>query len=479
MRNTKKIIARIFAAVVLPALFGLAACKKLSSYDYPPGAGSAYDIITADVSFSYFKTIVDKAGLADMLKGGDAYTVFVPSNNAFIASGYPLTLLQTMPAADLSVLVKNHMLAGKIDIKTVTGVQTAVSGRKLLIQSLGSAYYADGGDITNPDEETTNGFVHFINKVLVTAPTLMDAIGKYSNATANSQLSFLAAAITRASTGSTNFTTLLTGSDQYTLLAPNNGAFIDGGYATLAAVQAAQPDVLGNMLKYQLIQGAKLTTAFDSIPVNAMNGNSIYFDRSSNSARTTLWYANGILFGNTGSPNIMAGNGVLHTVSRLLPTPVTMTTWDRIQSDANLSLFYTLIQRAATASADMNFQNMLSGANNSYTVFAINNAGLTAAGYGTTAAINAESPAVLANIVKLHIIPKRINNINIAENGTVGTLLKTTDASGNTTTASLTFTQTGGFKIKGASNTASVPVVTANLVTTNGLLNIIGTVLTP
>lgn len=58
----------------------------------------------------------------------------------------------------------------------------------------------------------------------------------------------------------------------------------------------------------------------------------------------------------------------------------------------------------------------------SYTVFAVNNTGLQAAGHANAAEINADKPGVLADILKLHIIPWRLNNINIAENGAVNSM---------------------------------------------------------
>lgn len=474
----KKITSIILSSISVLLLVSQSSCKKLSSYDYPASDGSAYELIKADLNFSYFRYIVDKARLADTLNGKGEFTVFTPTNGAFISSGYTLALLQLMPMDSVTMLVKNHIIPGKVDVKNVTVAQTSLNNSQITLQKVADSYYADGGDITNPNQPTTNGFVNVINKVLVTKNTLTEAISSYVNATANSQLTFLTAAITRASTGSTNFTNLLSGSTPYTFFAPNNNAFIDGGYATIAAVQAAAPDVLGNLLKYQLIAGANLTTAFDSVPVKSFNGVNIYFDKIK-PVQTTFWYANGILFGNVGSPNIMGKNGVVHTVSRFLPAPISTTTLDRIQSDTTLSMFYALIIRASTADVNFNFQKMLSDMSASYTVFAVNNAGLRAAGYANVAAINAEKPAVLADVLKLHLINKRLNNINIVENGTANTLLKIDNTSGTTSYDQLTFTMTGGYKVKGPSNVTSVVVIAGNIVTANGLLNIIGSLLQP
>lgn len=473
MKKYNKLTLLIVALVVISVV----SCKKLSSFDYNNSPVSIYEILKQDPNFSNFRFIIEKGNLTENLNGNDQLTVFVPTNAAFTAAGYPLSTLQQMNSSDLALLAKNHLLKGKLDITTLNGLQTTLSNQQVNVQTIGKFEYVDGGDITNQNVAAANGFVNIINKLLVTRNTVNDVISSYTNATTNSQFTFLAAAILRASTGSTNFTALLTGPDAYTLFAPNNGAFIDGGYATLAAIQAAVPDVLGNILKYHLVVGTKLTTAFDSLPVKAFNGTNIYFDKDK-SVRTTLWYANGISFGNNMPVNLLAKNGVVHSISRLLPAPVSTNTLATIQANSSLSMFYALILRASTADPNFNFQNILSDPLSSYTVFAVNNAGLQSAGYANVAAINNESPAVLAKILKFHMLYKRMNNINIIDNGFLPTLLRIKNGA-DERSAEITFTITGGYKVKGDTNINSIPVLTSNVVTTNGLINIIGSVLTP
>jgi uncharacterized surface protein with fasciclin (FAS1) repeats len=467
----KKIITKISTVIVLLCLIGLAGCKKLASYDYPPDSVTPYVVITNDNNFSIFKVAVDRAGLAGLLNSNDAYTVFAPNNTAFTNAGYPQTLIQTLPLADVITLVKNHIIAGKLDATTLTAPKATLSGRQISVQKIGTTYYVEGGDILNKNLKTTAGYLNTTNRLIYSRPTILDVIAAYNaNFTvAAQQYTYLQAAITRASTGSTNFTALFTGTEPYTLFAPNNDAFITAGYATVAAVTAAAPDVLGNLLKYQMMQGAKLTSAFDSVAVKAYNGTNIYFDITKTTANVSSWYANGVLFGNAGG-NLTANNGVVHAVGRFFPTPITTTTLDRINSDATLTMFAALIQRVSTADPKLNVAALLGNAlSSSTTVYAVNNAGLIAAGYANVAAINAETPEKLAAILKLHIVPKRINNISVAEGGTVNSFSGT----------ALTITTTTGYKVKGPSNPAAIAVITGNVVTTNGILNIIGTLLTP
>ena len=476
----KKIITRIFTAIMVAALFGLASCKKLSSFDNPPSEGTPYQILSDDATYASFKIAVDRAGLQDMFKGDTEYTFFFPTTVALTASGYSTAFLQGMPAADAAALVKNHVVAGKIDVKTVTAPLVALSGKPIAIQTQNGLYFADGSDITRANIAGTKSYINIINNALTWHNTLLDAVTNFQHATAANKLDMSLAAIVRASTGTVNFNTLLTGTDGYTLFVPNNAAWIDAGYATVAAINAAPVETLVGILKYQLVSGTKFTTAFDSVGVASYAGTNIYFDRLLN-FRTTQFYANGILFGNGGS-NIVAKNGVMHVVPRVFRAPVANNTLVQMQGDATLSLFYAAVIRASTADPAFNFQTMLSGLK-SYTVFAVNNTGMAAAGYASVAAVNAATPADLAKIIKFHIIPKRVNNINLVDNATINTLLITTNSTGGAVYNALTFTVTANsptaYKVKGASNTASITVSPANTTTTNGILNVVASLLTP
>jgi uncharacterized surface protein with fasciclin (FAS1) repeats len=486
----KQITAKnlIYAAAVL-FLLNSTACKKLSSYDYPPAVGTAYDILKNDDNFSYFYTAVTRAGLDDLLKGGQALTIYAPTNAAFTASGYTSGMIEDMAVEDLDILVKDHIVSGATDVKTITGSQqqTTLSGQKITVEQIGDLYYVNGGDILSASQEIVNGFLNVSSTLLVSSPTVMDIINNYGGS-GNAKLTYLAAAIERASTGSTDFTSLLSGSNPYTLFAPNNGAFIDGGYGSIAAIQAADPETLGDLLKYHLMTGARFTTAFDSLPVTSYNGSPIYFDKNRRvvistttpATNFTYWYANGITFGNAVPSNLLANNGVVHTVSRFLPVPAGVSSLDYIEADTSLSMFRAIIAKASEADPNANFETMLSSPDSSFTVFAITNDGLMDAGYANEAAIDNEDAVVLADLLKYHMLAKRVNNISVDDGGAVKTLL--TEASSDTgyvTHKVIYLMKSGGYSVKGPANVSEIPVIDGNIVTTNGIVNIIGSVLKP
>jgi uncharacterized surface protein with fasciclin (FAS1) repeats len=476
----KKIITKILTLITLVGLVGLASCKKLNSFDYPPAEGTPYEIITDDITYASFKLAVDRAGLQSMFNSETEYTFFLPTTAALTASGYSAAFLQGMPAADAAALVKNHIVAGKINVGSVTTPLTTLSGKQIAITPSNGRYLVDGSDILRSDISAKKSNINVINNTLTSVNSLLEAVTNYQHATTTLKLDMTLAAITRASTGSVNFTNLLSGTDNYTFFAPTNAAWTDAGYSTLALINAAPVATLVDILRYHIIPGAKLTSAFDSVGVASYAGTNIYFDRFMN-VNTTQFYANGILFGNGGS-NIVATNGVVHIVPRVLRVPVLKNTLQQIQGDATLSVFYAAVLRASTADPAFDFQSLLSGTR-SYTVFAVNNAGMAAAGFANVAAVNAAAPVDLARIIKYHIIPRRVNNINLADNATLSTLLITANSTGAPVSNALTFTAMANaptaYRIKGPGNTATIAVSPANITTTNGILNVVASVLVP
>ena len=462
-------------------LLGNSACNKKESFDMPSSAVSLYQVVKEDsYNFSAFRSLIDRAGLKDLYDQPGNYTVFAPSNSAFTAAGYTNAVIQATSADSIQRLVKNHIVEGKVDIRAISGTEelTALSGEKIKVQKIGDAIYIDGSDVTNPKTVTaTNGTLNVINKLLVTKASILERINTYVNATSNSTLTFCAAAIARASEGSTNLAQLLTDpKGEYTFFAPNNGAFTDAGF-TLAKITSFDPDSLTRLLQYQLLPGRRLVSDLDSLPVNSVAGVPIYFDRRKTTT-TTYNYANGIVFGGGGSSNMLAGKSVVHTVSRIFPKPIATTTLARIRADTSLTFFDAALLKASPG-ADRDYVQMLNDPKASYTVYAITNQAFRSAGYATITAVNNESAVVLRKLLQFHLLPQRQNSMNFPENGTAATLLITKNPADADSPTYVTITRTGGYKVKGPSNPSSATVSPSDLVTTNGLLNVINLVLQP
>ncbi len=104
----------------------------------------------------------------------NAYTVFAPTNAAFIAAGFPtIASIEAAPAATLATVVLNHLIAGrgfsptlaKGDVSTAAGGKLAVDvSNGVTVTSKGNTQAAK---VIKADILATNGVVHVIDRVLL------------------------------------------------------------------------------------------------------------------------------------------------------------------------------------------------------------------------------------------------------------------------------------------------------------------------
>ncbi|HMI02104.1 MAG TPA: fasciclin domain-containing protein [Pedobacter sp.] len=484
MKNYTKIMVILLNFLLLAGSF--TSCKK-SSFENGPAKVSLYQITADDRNFTLFRAAINRAGLQEMFNGKEPLTILAPTNQAFInvGLGSEATINKFTPGF-MDSLVRSHIIPGRVDVSAITGSkEVATLNRTATIAKIGNTVYTNGGDITRLNLEATNGLLNVTTKVLVApVPSILD----YLAIPLNTTYTFLVAAINRASQGSTNFAEMLRGNGAYTLFAPTNAAFIDAGFANIAAVSTAAPATLENLLKYHLIEGRKLSSDLDSVPLNTLANVPVYFDRNSTIAYTTN-SANGILFNPqmsspvVTSPNYLAGNGVIHFISRVLPRPVETTTLQQINSNPSLSFLSAAIVRASQGTGDdaFDFTKLLSDPLQLYTFFAPTDAAFQAAGYPDMDAINAETPGTLANLLKYHLIKYRQNSINFTSNNYVSTLFQLSNsATGVKSPAPIVLSRTAAlYSVSGEGNTTVGTVSPRDIITTTGILNVVNLVLKP
>jgi transforming growth factor-beta-induced protein len=494
MKQKNKLIILLAGLYILFA--GLTGCKD-EVFDYPPSEASIYEIIFNDnPNYSLLRAIINRADLKDLLSQTGDVTLFAPINQAFTEAGYTAASIELTPKDVLTALIKNHIVQGKITIKGSTGNKeiNSFANKKLLVQGFENkisfldasgkltegkqpTYYVNGVDIIKTDIKATNGNIQSVNRVLTPASVTI-----YAAIAANPNLSLLKTAIDRA-----NLASLLSGTDLYTLFAPNNVAFAASTtYTTAVQINAADPAVLATFLRYHLLQGPNFTSDFDSIPKNMLTSAPAYFslkkgtfsvagkdvirsDMFTNGIRTNLYNAN--------SP---ATNGVIHIIPQVLRPGSSLNTLQTIAANPNLTYMAAAIavtSQFATTEPANDMSGYLSNTNlgKVSTLYAPTNAAFIAAGYPTIASINAAAPLTIVNLIKHHILSQRLSSGSFVNNDTATTLYFNTLSNSY---SSLTIT-TPPYKVKGASNVAAVTVSSADNVTTNGIVNIIDQVLTP
>ena len=144
------------------------------------------DIVDNAVNSKDHTTVVaavKAAGLVDTLKGKGPFTVFAPTNEAFakLPAGTVDTLLKPENKPTLTKILTYHVVAGKMDAKTIAKAIKAGKGKAELTTVSGGKLWAamDGDKLILTDEKggtatvtianvmQKNGVIHVIDSVLM------------------------------------------------------------------------------------------------------------------------------------------------------------------------------------------------------------------------------------------------------------------------------------------------------------------------
>lgn len=318
MKNSKKYLK--FLALMLIAGVTLISFTSCSSDDdgiepEPPMSTTITDIVANNPDFSMLKKAVVRTGLDEVLAGDGEFTVFAPNNDAFAAAGLTNDDLENLPVEALKNILLYHTLTTAVKAADVPAGPNAeveaANGNMLYVTNNSNGVFVNGIKVIQADIEASNGVIHVIGNVL------MPPVGNIvETAQANDALSFLVAAVLRASEGETDVVAVLSGADPLTVFAPTNDAFQAAGFETIADIQDADPDGLAAILTYHVAAGRVFSS-------DLMNGQEV----SMLNGETTTINLDGMPtvkgIGNTEASNIIitdivATNGVVHVIDRVL-----------------------------------------------------------------------------------------------------------------------------------------------------------------
>ncbi len=324
--------------------------------------------------------------LVSALSGNGPFTVFAPTNAAFADLFAQLDGFDSLDDFNsqelqnlLATILTYHVIPGTgalssdlSDGQTLTTLQ----GGSLDVSTQGGVFIGDATDVdaevTTANVETTNGVVHIINKVLLPQPILDELADIFlipitDLALGNENLESLVAALTAANG---DLSTVLRGDGPFTVLAPSDDAFtafLDG--AELGDIPV---DILTNVLLNHVIEGALMSTDLEGLGSGYTNtlatgagdqNMSIFFNT-----------ADGVEFNAVSSvetPNVKALNGVIHIVDAVIGLPNIV---DHAVANPNL----TSLVGALTDGGNTTFTDLLSTADEDFTVFAPINAAFDA-----------------------------------------------------------------------------------------------------
>ncbi|MFS4415152.1 fasciclin domain-containing protein [Maribacter sp. 2307ULW6-5] len=390
---------------------------------------------TDDLSLLVEALTQANAGLVEALNGEGPFTVFAPTNAAFVALlgvlGDDYNSVADFDTAEEKALlvdiltyhVVKDVAAFSTDLSSGQHIATLQGENVGINITNGTVHVDDATDdnaaVVMADVAASNGVVHVINKVLLPQSAL-DALAAMSLKTIveiaveTDDLSLLVEALTQANAG---LVEALNGDGPFTVFAPTNAAFValldflGDDYHSLADFDTAEEKaLLVDVLTYHVVSGVAAfssdlssgqhiaTLQGENVGINISNGTVHIIDATHDNAMVAI-------------ADVEASNGVVHVINKVLlpqsaldalnpPLPNIVETAQA--TDALSSLVAALVQ------ADAGLVDVLSG-DGPFTVFAPTNDAfadlLTALGFHSLDDFDtAAEKALLARVLKYHVV---------------------------------------------------------------------------
>ncbi|MGC4013318.1 MAG: fasciclin domain-containing protein [Luteolibacter sp.] len=135
-----------------------------------PAATSIAGMLRAGATFSIFAKAMDAAEVTQMFADKGAYTVFAPTDDAFMKLPKDTLMKLMLPEnkEKLRSLVLYHAVAGDFTTSNLAeGKVKSVNGEPIKIDIGKSKMKADDAKVVNPDLKADNGTIHVIDHVIV------------------------------------------------------------------------------------------------------------------------------------------------------------------------------------------------------------------------------------------------------------------------------------------------------------------------
>ncbi len=423
--------------VVLALIFAAFAPAKVSAQ----GAGEGQtivDIAASDPQFSTLVAAVQAAGLVETLSSEGPFTVFAPTNAAFAKLGDATIQALLNDPATLQGILLYHALSGSVYAVDVLqrSSATTINGQDVVFSVRKGSVYINNAQITVTDIQASNGVIHVIDTVIL--PPTKDIV---DTAVANPQLKGLVAAVQAAGLVET-----LKGEGPFTVFAPTDAAFKAIGKSALEALQK-DPAKLASILTYHVVAGKLYSgDVLKTTSITTVNGNDLVF-----TMRKGKLYVNNARIVMT---DVLATNGVIHIIDAVMLPPVGDIV-DTAIANPKLKGLVAAVQAAGLVET-------LKG-EGPFTVFAPTDDAFRKIGRSTLEALK-DDPAALASILTYHVVPGKLYSPDVLKQ------TSQTTVNGNDLVVKM---------IKGKPYINNARIIVTDIVTTNGVIHLIDTVVLP
>ena len=120
--------------------------------------------------FTKLNETLTKSGLNKNLEGDGPFTVFAPLDDAFaaISAQTYYGLLREENKQKLVNILGRHVFSKKITSSEIDGEMKlkAINGEEITIKKVNGIVYINEAEVVKADIETSNGVIHYINRVL-------------------------------------------------------------------------------------------------------------------------------------------------------------------------------------------------------------------------------------------------------------------------------------------------------------------------
>jgi transforming growth factor-beta-induced protein len=267
------------------------------------------DVTTIAIASPDHTILVEALTAADLvgtLQGDGPFTVFAPTNDAFVAALNALGLSKEELFADkelLTDILLHHVVSGTVLSTDLANGEVATlnpDGADVTVD-ISNGVMIDNAKVTAADLIAGNGVVHVIDAVLV--PSYDDVTEIAINSDVHT---ILVEALTKADLVGT-----LQGEGPFTVFAPTDDAFAkllasNSSWDTLDDIPVA---TLKSVLLNHVVNGKVLSTDLANGTVTTLSPGSVTVDLSDGVK---------IDAANVTGPDLEAGNGVVHVIDAVL-----------------------------------------------------------------------------------------------------------------------------------------------------------------
>ena len=321
----------LYLLLLLPVVFS--ACKK----DSPTAGADDRDnrlsfVMSANFNLTLFTAGLDYTHYADTLQQPGPYTVLAPSDAAFEAAGYSSAVAIQAAGSAMNQLIGYHILGGVYpldqlpflfnqEIRTLDDEAMYVTH---WVKNNDTVVTINGATVISLNLPASNGVIQVLNQVL--NPSLYTTVQQA--VAADPALTYFNAALLHSGLAAT-----LQGAGPFTLFAPVNSAFVAMGYPTTDSINHTDPAVLASLLNYHILSGRRFVNDFVLTTDATNNSQQVMLDGTNITVHLVPDPSNpgsysGITVQGTGNTsastlvrqNVLAGNGVLHTIDQVLKT---------------------------------------------------------------------------------------------------------------------------------------------------------------